>query len=131
MSRAKIIARYLRRQSPVGPFILALALAVTVGLIDYLTGDEITIDPFYSIPILLIVWFGNRNLAIVISICCALAWWWADAAVGHRYSSEWIRIWDVIVRLMFFCLVMFAGSIFKQQRDSIRARVVTGNHDFT
>jgi signal transduction histidine kinase len=24
---------------------------------------------------------------------------------------------------MFFCLVMFAGSIFKQQRDSIRARV--------
>jgi hypothetical protein len=74
MSRAKIIARYLRRQSSVWPFILALALAVTVGLIDYLTGDEISIDPFYSIPILLIVWFGNRNLAIVISICCALAW---------------------------------------------------------
>jgi signal transduction histidine kinase len=107
----------------VWPFILALALAVTVGLIDYLTGDEITIDPFYSIPILLIVWFGNRNLGIVISICCALAWWWADAAAGHRYSSEWIRIWDVIVRLMFFGLVMFAGSILKQQRDSIRARV--------
>jgi signal transduction histidine kinase len=123
MSRAKIIAGYLRRQSPVWPFILALALAVTVGLIDYLTGDEITIDPFYSIPILLIVWFGNRNLGIVISICCALAWWWADAAAGHRYSSEWIRIWDVIVRLMFFGLVMFAGSILKQQRDSIRARV--------
>jgi signal transduction histidine kinase len=123
MSRAKFIARYLRRQSPGRPFILALALAVTVGLIDYLTGDEITIDPFYSIPILLIVWFGNRNLGIVISICCALAWWWADAAAGHRYSSEWIRIWDVIVRLMFFGLVMFAGSILKQQRDSIRARV--------
>ncbi len=123
MSRAKFIARYLRRQSPGRPFILALALAVTVGLIDYLTGDEITIDPFYSIPILLIVWFGNRNLGIVISICCALAWWWADAAAEHRYSSEWIRIWDVIVRLMFFCLVLFAGSIFKQQRDSIRARV--------
>ena len=68
MSRAKFIARYLRRQSPGRPFILALALAVTVGSIDYLTGDEITIDPFYSIPILLIVWFGNRNLGIVISI---------------------------------------------------------------
>ena len=105
------------------PFIIALALAITVGLIDYLTGDEISFDPFYSIPILLIVWFGNRNLAIVISIFCALAWWWADSAVGHRYSSEWVRIWDVIVRLMFFCLVMFAGSVFKQQRDSNRARI--------
>ena len=123
MSKAKIIARYLRRQPVVLPFILALALTIAIGLIDYLTGDEITVDPFYSIPILLMVWFGNRNLAIVISICCALAWWWANSAVGHRYSSEWFRIWDAIVRLMFFCLVMFAGWIFKQQRDSIRARV--------
>ena len=105
------------------PFILALALAITMGLIDYLTGDEITVDPFYAIPILLMVWFGGRKLAITISICCALAWWWANSAVGHRYSSEWFRIWDAIVRLMFFCLVMFAGWIFKRQRDSIRARV--------
>jgi signal transduction histidine kinase len=123
MTKAKIIARYLRRQSSVWALILALALAITMGLIDYFTGDEITVDPFYSIPILLVVWFGNRNLAIVISICCALAWWWANSAVGHTYSSEWFRIWDAIVRLMFFCLVMFAGWIFKQQRDSIRARV--------
>jgi signal transduction histidine kinase len=123
MSKAKIIARYLGRQPPVLPFILALALAITMGLIDYLTGDEITVDPFYAIPILLMVWFGGRKLAITISICCALAWWWANSAVGHRYSSEWFRIWDAIVRLMFFCLVMFAGWIFKRQRDSIRARV--------
>jgi len=82
----------------VWPFFLALALVILMGLIDYLTGDEITVDLFYAIPILLMVWFGNRNLAIVISICCALAWWWADSAVAHR---------DAIVRLMFFCLVMF------------------------
>ena len=105
------------------PFFLALALVILMGLIDYLTGDEITVDLFYAIPILLMVWFGNRNLAIVISICCALAWWWADSAVGHRYSSEWFGIWNAIGRLVFFCLVMFAGWIFKQQRDSIRARV--------
>src|ERR1700736_4655921 len=123
MSKAEIIARYLRRQSLVWLFIQALALTITIGLIDYLTGDEVTVDPFYSIPILLMVWFGNRNLAIVISVFCAFAWWWANAAGSHAYSSEWLRIWDAIVRLMFFCLVMFAGVIFKQQRDSIRDRV--------
>jgi signal transduction histidine kinase len=123
MSKAKIIVRYFGRQSVALPFILALALTIAIGLIDYLTGDEITVDPFYAVPILVMVWFGNRNLATVISICCALAWWWANSAVGHRYSSEWFRIWDAIVRLMFFCFVMFAGWIFKQQRDSIRARL--------
>jgi len=123
MSKAEIIARYLRRQSLVWLFIQALALTITIGLIDYLTGNEVTVDPLYSIPILLMVWFGNKNLAIVISVFCALAWWWANSAAGHAYSSEWFRIWDAIVRLMFFCLVMFAGAIFKQQRDSIRDRV--------
>src|SRR5262245_10481550 len=99
MSKGKIIVNYLSRQSCVWPFILALALAIAVGLIDYLTGDEITVDPFYAIPILLIVWLGNRKLAIVIAIFCALAWWWANSAVGHRYTSEWFRIWDAVVRL--------------------------------
>src|SRR5271165_6674925 len=123
MSKAEIIARYLRRQSLVWLFIQTLALAITIGLIDYLTGDEVTVDPFYSIPILLMVWFGNKNLAIVISFLCAFAWWWANVAGGHSYSSEWFRIWDAIVRLMFFCLVVFAGSMFKEQRDSIRDRL--------
>jgi signal transduction histidine kinase len=123
MSKLESIARYLRRQSRVWLFIQSLALVITIGFIDYLTGDEVTLDPFYSIPILLMVWYGNRNLAIVISVFCALAWWWASSAAGHAYSSEWLRTWDTIVRLMFFCLVMFAGSIFKQQRDSIRDRI--------
>jgi signal transduction histidine kinase len=123
MSKAEIIARFAKRQSLVWVFLEALALTITIGLIDYLTGNEVTVDPFYSIPILLMVWLGNRNLAILISVFCALAWWWANSAGGHVYSSEWFRIWDAIVRLMFFCLVMFAGSIFKQQRNSIRERL--------
>jgi signal transduction histidine kinase len=123
MSRLEFIIKYWRRQSLTWHFIQALALTAVIGLIDYFTGNEVNVDPFYSIPILLMVWFGNKNLAVVISVCCALAWWWANAAGGHSYSSEWLRVWDVIVRLMFFSLVVFAGVIFKQQRDSIGDRV--------
>jgi signal transduction histidine kinase len=123
MSNLETIARLFRRQSRGWLFVEALALAIAIGLIDYLTGYEVTVFPFYSIPILLVVWFGNRNLAVVISVVSASAWWWADTASGHVYSQEWLRIWDAIVRLMFFCLVVFAGSTFKQQRDAIRARI--------
>jgi signal transduction histidine kinase len=123
MSQAEFIVKYWKGQSLFWHFVQALALTAAIGLVDYCTGSEITVDPFYSIPILLMVWFGNKNLAIVISVICALTWWWANAAGGHAYSSEWLRIWDVIVRFMFFCLVVFAGVIFKQQRDSIGDRV--------
>lgn len=88
----------------------AVALVAVIGVIDYLTGYEVTIFPFYSIPILLMVWFGSGRAAILIAIMSTLAWWWADAAAGHHYSQEWLRTWDAMVRFIFFLLVIISGS---------------------
>ena len=115
MRKAESIARYLKRQSQVSISIHALALLIAIGVADYLTGDELSIDPFYAIPILLVTWFGTRNQAIVIAVLCAFVWWLAGRAAGHIYSSEWLGIWDAVVRFMFFCLVILAGVLFKQQ----------------
>ncbi len=123
MSHVEHLASFLRTQSRTCLFIEALALAIIVGIIDYLTGYEVTVWPFYSIPILLMIWFGDRKLAVLISVLSTFAWWWADRASGHLYSSEWLRVWDAIVRLIFFCLVMFAGWTFGQQRGAISARL--------
>jgi len=114
---------FFRSQSLAWLFFGTLVLAIIVGFFDYLTGYEVTFWPFYSIPVVLMLWFGNRSLAIVISVVSTGAWWWADRASGHVYSSEWLRLWDAMVRLMFFCLVIFAGWTFRQQRDAIRARL--------
>ena len=114
---------FLRRLSQLQLFAGVCALAVLVGSIDYLTGYDVTIYPFYSIPILVMVWFGDMKLATVISVLCTVAWWWADKASGHYYQTEWLRLWEAIMRFAFFSLVMFAGWTFKKQRDNIRARL--------
>ena len=116
-------ARFVRRQSHAVLFVEALAMVAFVGFIDYVTGYEVPIYPFYALPILLLVWFGSRRTTAVVAVLSGLVWWWADAAAGHRYSSEWLRYWDGAVRLMFFILVAFAGTTFKQHRDAMRARV--------
>jgi hypothetical protein len=67
------------------------------------------------------VWFGDMKLAVLISVLSTFAWWWVDKASGHLYSSELLRAWDGIVRLMFFCLVMFSEWTFGQQRAAITA----------
>jgi hypothetical protein len=51
MSQVEPLANFLRKQSRTWLFIEALALAINIGFIDYLTGYEVTIWPFYSIPI--------------------------------------------------------------------------------
>ena len=123
ISEVKWFVSFLRTQSRFWLVVGALALALIIAVIDYLTGYEVTIYPFYSIPILLMAWFVDRNLALLISVASTFAWWWVDKASGHVYSSEWLRLWDALVKLMFFGLVTVAAWNFRQQRDVIRARV--------
>jgi signal transduction histidine kinase len=123
VSQVERLAHFLRQQPRAWLYVEALALTVAIVFIDYITGYEVTIYPFYSVPILLMVWFGDIRLAVVISVLSSIAWWIVDKAVGHLYSSEWLRMWDAVVRLMFFSLVLFAGWSVKRQRDEARARI--------
>ncbi|HWB59400.1 MAG TPA: sensor histidine kinase, partial [Chthoniobacteraceae bacterium] len=101
----------------------ALALLVVVGVIDFITGYEVTVFPFYSIPILFAMWFHGRNLAIAISVLSTFSWWLQDTASHHPYSQEWYQVWDAIVRWMFFLLVMGLADTVRRQRDANRARI--------
>jgi signal transduction histidine kinase len=115
--------RFLESQSKGWLMGEAVFLVAVVGVFDYATGYEVAFFPFYSIPILLALWFCGTNEAILVYVLSAVAWWCADRATGHVYSHEWLRTWDTIVRLMFFCLVVMAGSTFRNQRNANRARI--------
>ena len=128
MSLSDRLTAFARAQSRQRLLGYSYALLVLVGFVDYATGYEVPIYPFYAVPILLVVWFADRPAAHVITLLSALVWWWADVAAGHPYNSHWLQAWDILSRLMFFYLVMFAGTAVKQQRDAIRARVELLEH---
>jgi len=77
----------LRQQPRAWLYIEALTLTVAIGFSDYITGYEVSIYPFYSIPILLMVWVGDVRLAIVISLLSTIAWWAVD-------KSRWPRLFQ-------------------------------------
>jgi signal transduction histidine kinase len=118
-----IVSSYLQSQSRASALFQGLVLVGLIGLIDYITGYEVTVFPFYSIPILLLVWRGDIAGSIGLAVLSASAWWAADAASGHVYSREWLHIWDAIVRLIFFCLVIVAGMTLKSRGDANRAQI--------
>ena len=117
------LAAGLRRQSARSVLLWGIGLVAVVGEVDYVTGYEIDIYPFYSVPILLVTCFGRRAGAWLIIGLSAAVWWYADAAAGHVYSQELIREWELLVRVMFFYLARLAGLIFIRYRDAVRARV--------
>jgi signal transduction histidine kinase len=117
------LAYFLKSQPRFWLCIEALLLIIAIGFVDYITGPEVSIYPFYTVPILLVFWFGEISLALITAILSAVAWWTVDRAAGHSYSSEWLRTWDAVVRLMLFGLVLFAAWSVKRQRNETRSRI--------
>ncbi|HEY3899857.1 MAG TPA: sensor histidine kinase [Chthoniobacter sp.] len=85
-------------------------LAFVIGAIDYVTGYEISMVLFYSIPILLITWYTDRLSGVTMAVLCTIIWWWADEASGHPYTSWWLQLWDAAVCLGCFLFFVTVGT---------------------
>lgn len=92
-----------------------VAVALFVGFIDYVTGYEISVVLFYSLPILLMVRFGDRTSSVFVALLCAIVWWWADEASGHPYAQGWHQVWETMVRLGYFLFFVVMGTAVKSR----------------
>ena len=96
------------------------ALIVVVGLLDLLTGFELTFGLFYLIPIYLVVWFGNRRLGVMAAFASAIVWLAADWAAGNTYSHPSLYVWNTLVRLGNF--IVFALLLSELRRALVHER---------
>lgn len=88
-------------------WLAAAAVAVlTVGAVDYVTGEELGLSLFYLAPVAAATWQAGRVPGVVIALGSAAVWYAADLAVGHSHSDTWIPIWNAGVRLGFFLVVV-------------------------
>jgi hypothetical protein len=79
------IAEYFGKQSKPFYILLCSALLFIIGIVDYLTGTEISLSIFYLFPVALATWFVNRRTGILFSIIGAAIWFLADVAMGRLY----------------------------------------------
>jgi signal transduction histidine kinase len=107
------ITEYLGKQSKTFHILLCSALILIVGIIDYLTGNEISFSIFYLFPVALATWFVNKRIGILFSIISAEVWVLADVIMSHSYSHFLIYIWNAFVRLCFFLIVTYLLSMLK------------------
>ncbi|HEV7403152.1 MAG TPA: PAS domain S-box protein [Chthoniobacteraceae bacterium] len=112
----------LQKQPRALIFIEAMLLVGLVGYVDFVTGYEVNVYLFYSIPILAAVWLLGRNAGLWISIFSAAVWSIADVVSrGSELTGE--HFWNISVQLFFFLFIVLSGAALKGQRDESRARV--------
>ena len=111
----------LETQTRTWLWVEAVLLVGFIGYIDFITGYEVSVVLFYSLPILLIVWYADRISGVLMAVLCALIWWWADEASGHQYHSPLLQIWDTVVCLGYFLCFVMVGT-------AAKARIVLLEH---
>ena len=109
-------------------FAESLLFAIGVGVLDYVSGYEVSMFVFYGVPILAVAWWCDQKSAFVLAAVCALLWIWADALAGHVYEHEWMRVWEPLARFVYFGFVAAAGSALKRQHVTVQSRIALLEH---
>ena len=93
-----------------------------LGIMDYLTGNEIDVSLFYLAPIVLVTWSVNQNLGLLISFVSGLSWLAAEYAAGLRYSTPSLYFWNTLIRTSFFVVVTYlVAELQKSRREERQA----------
>jgi len=116
------ISETLKTQSKVVLLAEALLLVAIIGVLDSISGWDISLFLFYAIPILVVAWFGDRRTAVLCAIACGSAWFWANRDT-HPYATTYGYIWAGINRVMYFLFVAIGGSAMRREHEETQARL--------
>ncbi len=94
--------------------VMGLGLVIILGIIDYRTGYEASVSLFYLIPILLVVWYTDGRMGLVLSFASTIAWFIADYSTGLSYSNPAIYIWNALLRVGLYFVVSGLVSTLKK-----------------
>ena len=107
-----------------------LLLVGALGLVDWITGSEISFSIFYLVPVAIAGWLVGRWAGIGLSAVSAAVWAAADLAAGSRYSHPLIPVWNATMRGGFFLVTTFLLAnlrrILAHERAHSRTDVLTG-----
>jgi hypothetical protein len=101
---------YLSQQRQQSVIAGGLLLVAVLGVIDCLTGYEISFALFYLAPIILVAWFTGRPAGMAIAVSSAFMWLLADLASGHAFTHALIPLWNAAMRFGFFAITVLLLS---------------------
>jgi signal transduction histidine kinase len=83
-----------------------LLIVFGVGVVDYVTGSELSFSVFYLLAVGLATWFVGTRFAIFISVLSVAVSLAGDLATGERYSKPLVRWWNACIVLAFYFVVV-------------------------
>lgn len=106
-----------------------LVLLCGVGILDYLTGPDLSFSLFYIIPIAMLSWVTSNQVGVVISFISAGIWLVVDVLSGENYFHPITYFWNAAIRFGFFLvtvLLLKIGKDLEIEKGIARTDYLTG-----
>lgn len=109
---------------------IAYLVVILLGILDYVTGAEISLSFFYLLPISLVVWKNGKKPGIYASLISTIVWFGSNWLAGDEYSNIIIFYWNAAVRAGFFLTTTFLLAeirfLLERERKLSRTDSLTG-----
>lgn len=86
---------------------VTVGILLIFGILDWYTGHELNFLVFYFIPVFIATWFFGLIVSVTLAIICAMVWFAADHLSGHTYTSSIYAVWNTLIRLISFLVIVW------------------------
>ena len=126
----KRMLEFLENGHPIFWSVAGIGSIGLLGIIDMLTGNEITFSLFYLAPIVFVTWVVNQSAGLVMSLLSAVTLLGAEIAAGQTYSGAGVYVANTLIRAVFYVIVTYLVAQLHQARreEQLAARTdfITG-----
>lgn len=103
--------------------VLALALTLLIGSLDYITGRDFAVSPYYLLPICWAGWVAGRRAGVIIALASTATWFIADFLSGYVYHESLTPYWNALMFLILFLFVVYLISAFQSAHQHLEETV--------
>jgi signal transduction histidine kinase len=104
--------------------VAGLAVLAFIGVVDYLTGFELLFSVFYLLEVALAAWFVGKGFGLLMSVLSVIVWIGGDLAAGAHYSNLVVPIWNAVILMVFYFIVVWLLARLRSLHKELEARVV-------
>lgn len=94
--------------------ILSWALMFLIGCVDFITGRDFAVSPYYLLPICWTAWLVGRRAGIWLAIASTITWFVSDLVSGYFYHHALTPVWNALMFLILFLFVVHLISAFQR-----------------
>ena len=85
---------------------IATGLVLLIGILDYLSGWQVSFAAFYAYPVAITAWYVGARWAYALSLLSVILFTVGDVAAGFQFLTWLILVWNALTRVIFNAIVI-------------------------